>query len=433
MRFGVNYTPPTGWFHSWLDFSASDVARDFERIASLGVDHVRVFPLWPLLQPNRTLVRASGIDDVVRVVDIAAGFGLDVNVDALQGHLSSFDFLPAWLDTWHRRNMFTDRDVVASTADYVRLLAAAVADRPNLLGVTLGNELNQFAHAPHPAPHELTAADGSEWLETMVAAARDGLAAAAPAAGVTVAQYDAAWYDDAQPFGPAHAADFGDQTVTHSWVFNGSAQLHGPLGDGSVRHAEYLMQLAAAWNRSADRPNWLQEVGAPTNVVPTADAAEFVERTVRHAAEVQNTFGITWWCSHDVSRSLADFPELEYDLGLFTNDGRLKPTGERFRDLIADLRHAPAAVPVGHALILEDVDVDGIATPGTRESCGPGGVFSQAWLDLARRLGRGPQVVLRSRLHDTDLTTRRGITELHRVPTTTTATEVAVAHPATGS
>lgn len=432
MRFGVNYTPPTGWFHSWLDFSPSDVERDFEQIASLGVDHVRVFPLWPLLQPNRTLVRANGIGDVVRVVDIAAEFGMDVNVDALQGHLSSFDFLPAWLDTWHRRNMFTDRDVVASTADYVRRLAAAVADRPNLLGITLGNELNQFAHAPHPAPHELTAADGSEWLETMVAAAREGLGRIAPDAGVTVAQYDAAWYDDAQPFGPAHAADFGDLTVTHSWVFNGSAQLHGPLGDGSVRHAEYLMQLAAAWNRTADRANWLQEVGAPTNVVPTADAAGFVERTVRHAATVQNTFGITWWCSHDVSRTLADFPELEYDLGLFTNDGRLKPTGERFRDLIRELGDAPGERPVQHALVLDDVDDDGAPVLGMRESCAPGGAFSQAWLDLAREIGRGPQVVLRSRVNDTALLSARGVTELHDVPETTTATSMAVAHPATG-
>ncbi|MEK6311175.1 MAG: glycosyl hydrolase, partial [Curtobacterium sp.] len=119
MRFGVNYTPAVGWFHSWLDFSPSDTARDLEAIASLGADHVRIFPLWPVVQPNRTLIRASALRDVATVVDLAGSFGLDVNVDALQGHLSSFDFVPSWLDSWHRRNMFTDPDVVASTAAYV--------------------------------------------------------------------------------------------------------------------------------------------------------------------------------------------------------------------------------------------------------------------------------------------------------------------------
>ncbi|WIB67032.1 glycosyl hydrolase [Curtobacterium sp. MCBD17_035] len=456
MRFGVNYTPAEGWFHSWLDFSPSAVARDLEQIADLGVDHVRVFPLWPLVQPNRTLIRASALDDVATVVDIAASFGLDVNVDALQGHLSSFDFVPSWLESWHRRNVFTDPDVVASTADYVQALSAALAGRPNLLGVTLGNELNQFAHAPHPTPHAVTDREAGDWLTTMVAAARRGLGPpvpdAVPAPGlpsgvgrearrtaapsVTVAQYDAAWYDDAQPFGPEHAADHGDMTVTHSWVFNGAARVHGPLGAGSVRHGEYLLQLAAAWNRTAERPNWLQEVGAPTNVVPVDDAPAFLEGTIRHAVEVQQLFGITWWCSHDVARSLADFPELEYDLGLFTNDGRRKPTGERFAELARAFGDGAGAAlerlaPPTDALVLDDVLPDGRRAPDVRATAAPGGRFSLAWVALAESLGRGPQVVLRSRAGDSGLLAERGIRTLHDVPADTRAVHTAVAHPAT--
>ncbi|WP_439690411.1 glycoside hydrolase 5 family protein [Curtobacterium sp. SP.BCp] len=452
MRFGVNYTPAVGWFHSWLDFSPSDTARDLEAIASLGADHVRIFPLWPVVQPNRTLIRASALRDVATVVDIAGSFGLDVNVDALQGHLSSFDFVPSWLDSWHRRNMFTDPDVVASTAAYVEALAAAVADKPNLLGISIGNEVNQFAHAPHPAPHDTTAEKGHAWAAAMVAAARSGLASgasglearlgsdpsASPLAGsrpgplVTVAQYDAAWYDDAQPFGPEHAADHGDATVTHSWVFNGTAALHGPLGAGSVRHGEYLLQLAAAWNREPRRPNWLQEVGAPTNVVPPADAAAFTEQTIRHVAGAQDVLGVTWWCSHDVSRSLADFPELEYDLGLFTNDGALKPAGEAFAALARSGIAAPAAPP-STALVLDDALADGSPRYGTRADCAPGGRFAAAWLALAESSedGRGPQVVLRSRLADETLRTARGVTSIVEVPTDLDGTALTVAHPAT--
>ncbi|MCL9664151.1 cellulase family glycosylhydrolase [Curtobacterium albidum] len=442
MRFGVNHTPSVGWFHSWLDFSPTDTARDMEQIASLGADHVRVFPLWPVVQPNRTLIRRAALDDVATVVDIAGSFGLDVNVDALQGHLSSFDFVPSWLDSWHRRNMFTDPDVVASTAAYVEALAAAVADKPNLLGISIGNEVNQFAHAPHPAPHDTTAEQGHAWAAAMVAAARRGLSGARDTSGrearrgsaplVTVAQYDAAWYDDAQPFGPEHAADHGDATVTHSWVFNGSAALHGALGAGSVRHGEYLLQLAAAWNRAPGRPNWLQEVGAPTNVVDPADAAAFTDRTIRHVAGAQDVLGVTWWCSHDVARSLADFPELEYDLGLFTNDGRLKPAGEAFAALARSGLPTPAAPP-STAVVLDDVLPDGSPRYGVRADCAPGGRFAAAWLACAESSadGRGPQVVLRSRLSDNQHTVARGIRSTVEVPDDLAGTALSVAHPAT--
>ncbi len=31
---------------------------------------------------------------------------MDAGIDVVQGHLSSFDFVPSWLYTWHDKNMF---------------------------------------------------------------------------------------------------------------------------------------------------------------------------------------------------------------------------------------------------------------------------------------------------------------------------------------
>lgn len=388
MKFGVNYTPATDWFHSWFDLNLDDTRRDLDQITRLGVDHIRIFPLWPVVQPNRTLIRDKAMADILAVVDLAAERNLDVNVDVIQGHLSSFDFLPAWITTWHQRNMFTDPEVVRAEAELTARFARDLAGRSNVLGITLGNELNQFGPPVHPDMHEVTSAQAAAWLETLTEAART-----AGSTLVTNALYDATWYDDGQPFLPEFAARIGDATVAHSWVFNGAAQTFGALHPGSTRHAEYLLKLSSAWHRDDQRPVWLQEVGAPTTVVPKDQAPDFLEQTIRNALTTQNLMGVTWWCSHDVSRSLGDFPEVEYDLGLYSSEGELKPTGQRFAQLVEEFKHADSCeLASGEAPVVE-LD-DGVAN--YRSKCAPGGEFHRQWLALAERASQGPTVRLSS-------------------------------------
>src|SRR5262249_59984471 len=81
LRFGVNYTPRRRWFHAWLDFDPDEVREDLTQIAALGLDHIRVFHLWPLLQPNRAVIREPAVEQLLALVDVAADCGLDVVVD----------------------------------------------------------------------------------------------------------------------------------------------------------------------------------------------------------------------------------------------------------------------------------------------------------------------------------------------------------------
>jgi endo-1,4-beta-mannosidase len=385
VRFGVNYTPRVGWFHHWLDFSADDVARDLDTIAELEVDHIRVFPLWPLIQPNRTLIRARGLADLERVLELAADRGLDVCVDGLQGHLSSFDFVPAWLTSWHRRGLFTDPDVIASTAGYLKAIAEACAGHPNLLGLTVGNEISQFTGTAHPEPYPASEADVTAWLEAMIGALRAG----APGSPALHACYDTTWYDDTQPFTPGHAATLGDLTVIHSWVFNGTAQLYGPDAFETHAHARYLTEVARAFQTDPQRQVWVQEVGAPRNVLPEPTVVPFIEATIDHLADTPELFGITWWCSHDVSRSLADFPELEYDLGLIDEAGTIKKEGLVLREAIRRLRQRRqdgVADVERRGLLLDPVRY-------SRRDLAPGGAFWENYMSLAKS-GRHPRVTL---------------------------------------
>lgn len=196
MRFGANYTPRQDWFFSWLDLDLAETRRDFDTLKSLGLDHVRIFPLWPLLQPNRTHIRARALADVRDVVRVGADAGLNVVVDVFQGHLSSFDFLPSWVSSWHRRNLFTDPDVVEGQVALVRALGESLADEPNLLGLSMGNEIIQFAAQRHPFTHQISSDEAGAWLTTMLDAARE----AVPEGMHTHSYDDDLFFDPTHPF-----------------------------------------------------------------------------------------------------------------------------------------------------------------------------------------------------------------------------------------
>ncbi|MFJ4685093.1 glycosyl hydrolase [Streptomyces sp. NPDC088789] len=409
LRFGVNYTPSQDWFYSWLAPDWSVTRRDMDALAALGMDHVRVLPLWPLVQPNRTLIRHTALDDVRRVVEIAGSAGLDASVDVLQGHLSGFDFVPSWLANWHRRSMFTDPDAVSAQSLLVEAFEEHLHDLPNFLGLTLGNEVNQFASSLHPHQMQATTDDVTGWLRALHGSGpRDARHFRLNA------EYDAVWYADGHPFVPAHSARHGRMSVIHSWIFNGTAQGYGALSHESVHHAAYLIELSRAFALALDRPVWLQEVGAPLNHLTAEEAPDFCERTVRAAADCDALWGITWWCSHDVERRLSDFPDLEHSLGLIDADGVVKPIGRRFAAMAAELRDR-ARPEVRTEAVVVPVGSDDV--PLSRAELSPGGGVFEAWMDRARK-GARPALVTSTAASDPSALSARGIQRLvHATPT----------------
>jgi endo-1,4-beta-mannosidase len=397
LRFGVNYTPRRRWFHAWLDFDPDEVREDLTQVAELGLDHVRVFPLWPLLQPNRTVIRQEAVDQLLALVDVAAECGLDVAVDALQGHLSSFDFYPSWTQTWHARNVFTDPDVVEAQVALLRRLGAALGTRPNVFCLQLGNEMNNLVEH-NPA----TVAEVDRWLDALLAAASEAL----PGRLVTHSSFDAAWYADDHPFTGQASARKGAVTTVHPWVFTGNcAHRYGALSVPAVHLAEYGVEIAKAYADQPHRPVWVQELGAPQPHVPVADAPEFARRSIRNLVDCPGVWGVTWWCSHDVDRELADFPPLEYTLGLIDSTGAVKPIGHAVAHTIAQLRADPPT-PAARttALVLE-------CNHANRSVSGPGGGYFETWMGL-RAAGNRLGVVLAERADDPAYLAARGIEQL---------------------
>jgi endo-1,4-beta-mannosidase len=374
-RFGANYVPSAGWFYSWLDYDGAAVRRDFADLAAIGLDHVRVFPVWPWIQPNRAIIRERAIADLLDTIDAAAEHGLTVAIDLIQGHLSSFDFLPSWVLTWHKSSLFEDPTVRDGLTAYVDIVARAVATKPNVFAITLGNEVNNL-WPDSPTTPGVSTTWAQDLLTTLKKAAPDVLA--------LHSVFDDAWYKADHPFHPVDAVDLGDLSTVHSWVFNGVSRVDGPLGPATLTHADYLVELANATSLDPQRLVWLQEIGVPGPDIPTELQAEFTRRTVETVLPNPALYGVTWWSSHDIDRSLLDFPDREYDLGLFTVDHQRKPAAQALAEVIAEVRtngvpSAPAATKLTAPANLR-------TEPARRPEVAPGSEFHLRWVE-ARAAG----------------------------------------------
>lgn len=402
--FGVNYTPRRGWFHSWLDFDPDSVADDLDAIAGLGLDHIRIFPLWPVVQPARSLIREQALQDVRTVVETAGERGLNVSVDVLQGHLSSFDFLPSWVTSWHRRHLFTDPEVVAAQALLTERLGAALADLDNFTGLTVGNETNQFAEVGHPDRQDTTPEQMGAWLRAMTQAQRRG----APHAQHQHSFDSRGWFDDASPVLWDHATGIGDATTVHSWVFTSMPRLCNHDDPLLARLADYQVQVAVGAADDPHRPVWLQEIGAPLPWISADRAADFLASAVEPVLDTPTLQAVTWWCSHDVDRSLADFPELEYSLGLIASDGTVKPAGHRIAELaVSHRRRTTPAGPRQVAVRMEPVGPDGSGRAANQ----PGTPVWDAYLRLADE-GDTPTLIRADLADDPAQLAARGITRV---------------------
>ena len=81
----------------WSDFDRSEVEEEFDLIASLGLNVVRLFLLWDDWQPEPGSVDPARLNDFETVCDVAADRGLGLDVTFFTGHMSGPNWSPGWL------------------------------------------------------------------------------------------------------------------------------------------------------------------------------------------------------------------------------------------------------------------------------------------------------------------------------------------------
>lgn len=323
---GANYVPSHDWHTTLENWDAAAVDADLGALSRVGVRCLRVFPLWPLLQPTADRVDAVKLDRLASLLDMAHRHGLAVQVSPITGWMSGFTFLPPWADG----NIFTDERIVSGEERLVRAVATRLRGHPALHSWDFGNEINVLVDF---MKLKVTPAEIDAWMQRIYRAFKE----ADP--GTPVTNGVGTGFDPR--FNTRAIARSSDFLSVHSYpTFHRTNLLDPPLGQRST----YSLNFITAWAMAEGRPVLMQETGASEDGATARDVARYLRLTLA-STWAEGASGYFWWCTHDIK------PDYEVRIpGVFLEysiesqrDRRPSPGEQRLGLLTADNREKPSA------------------------------------------------------------------------------------------
>lgn len=177
---GINYWPRSSAVYWWSRFDAEEVRHDFQLIARLRLQLVRIFLLWEDWQPDAGSVNRQALDNLETVCDIAAEHGLQLDIVFFTGHMSGPNWVPPWflLDGEPipsyvsqvisggqpaingYRNMFSNPPLIAAAERLLESVVGRLRQHPAIAIWNLGNQPDLFIR-----PNDALAA--RDWVSHM--------------------------------------------------------------------------------------------------------------------------------------------------------------------------------------------------------------------------------------------------------------------------
>ena len=359
---GVNYWPRRKAMYWWQNFDADEVREEFDIIASIGMNVVRLFLLWDDWQPTPDSVSAERLRDFGIVCDIAAERNLQLDVTFFTGHMSGPNWSPQWLldknapphgypyvrqvvsggkvvDSAYR-NMFHDEDAIRAARLLLKTVVTEYHQHDAIWMWNLGNEPDLFAH-----PHSAQA--GRDWVKDMTGVIKSIDSEHLVTCGLHV---DSTIKDNGLNIDKVYAET--DVAVMHGYPMYAIPWARHELDP------DFMPFLCALTTALCGKPTLAEEWGgctAPqgsdsvvwewenygnqrTQFMASEQAlADHIETVLPKLQEVGST-GAMLWCFADYAEELWDKPPCdpngarhERHFGLVRPDGTLKPHADVIR------------------------------------------------------------------------------------------------------
>lgn len=376
--------------YMWSNFDIDEIRRDFQYIASLGLQVVRFFLSWEEFQPKPDRVDEQRLLNLTLLMDALLDEGLRAMPTFFTGHMSGVNWLPSWtLDATTPHGRFRTisggKESPYGIGDFytgallnaqrfaVRTVAQCVRAHPALEAWDLGNEFSNLREPRSPA-------DAAQWSVALTAELKE--------------------ISHADVTGGIHGEDITrDRNIRPSsicapWAY---ATMHGyPVYSAFARganDANVVPFLSAITASCANKPVLFSECGNPTcppgTVSPAArvplpgeaplgkaqlprNAAAFAclneEEMSGYAYAVmdklheQGALGGLWWCYADYDPALREKPPFdraphELTFGIVRADGSPKPAARALARFASELRQV---VPHQPAIVRETQYYDGL-------------------------------------------------------------------------
>ncbi len=327
-RFGVNYTPSHNWWFCWNDWNPDPIKRDLDAIAALGADHLRVLLIWPFFQPNPKWVSPAHLDRLDQLVTMMGERHLDALVTVFTGQLSGWYFLPPFNRL--SDGFFAARVMHDAQDLFIRELSRTLSPHRNVIGFDMGNEINTCWSAKPQV--------GDAWMTWMFSLMNSALPNHLHVNGVD----HHPWFEDTTF--SAKVLAYQRMPVMHCYPFwTGAMKYGGAMDPPSVKLLAAMAALIRSYAGTQQKPVWAGEFNTCIKELTDEQQAEWLDKAV-HAAIEQGVSWFSYWDSHDVDRKF-DFNPLEYTLGLLTNDGKVKPAGQVFKQLAESYRGKAVVFP----------------------------------------------------------------------------------------
>ncbi|MFW5696274.1 MAG: glycoside hydrolase 5 family protein [Phototrophicaceae bacterium] len=362
---GVNYWPRRKAMYWWSSFEADEVREEFDIIADLGMNVVRLFLLWDDWQPEPDRVSLERLRDFETVCDIAAARDLRLDVTFFTGHMSGPNWSPSWLldqnaplpsphvrqvvsggQVVHSsyRNMFHDPEAFRAARLLLQTVVGTFKDHDAIWMWNLGNEPDLFAHPRSPQA-------GQEWARQMRATIRE----IDPAHAVTCGLHVASLLEDNglridQVFAEMDVAVMHGYPMYISWARHNLDTDFMPYLCALVTALSGKPCLAEEWGgctapdgRPSETWEWDSYNGVRRTQFMAGEQAlaDHIETVLPRLVEVGST-GAMLWCFADYAEDLWHRPPCDPNgakheryFGLVRPDGTLKPHAEVIRRFAA--------------------------------------------------------------------------------------------------
>ena len=332
---GCNYWASHAGTAMWTDWKPEVMDNDLKKLAGVGIQVIRVFPLWPVFQPINLLYKFLGKPAEFRhgeeplpddeggragispeafkrfeeFVKLAHKYNIKLIVGLITGWMSGRLFVPP---AFEGKNTITDTAVIKWEVRYVKYFVKYFSSSDTIIAWDLGNECNCMGEVENRE-------DAWLWTSCIADAIRTVDRSRPVISGMHSLSLTGKWTIEDQ-------AELTDILTTHPYPAFTPYCDQDPLN--TIRTLLHATAESCYYKDIGGKPCFVEEMGTLNPMMGDDYVTASFLRSNLFSLWAHDCRGLLWWCNHDqvhLKHAPYDWSAGERELGLFRVDGTSKP------------------------------------------------------------------------------------------------------------